>query len=108
MYSYKIEVLRVVDADTIDARIDLGFRMYTVQRIRLAGVDAWEMRGPEKLKGRAATRALIAKLQTAGPWTVATYKTGKFGRWLGTIENAAGENVNDWLVAAGHAIRKEY
>ena len=108
MYSYKIEVLRVVDADTIDARIDLGFRLYTGHRIRLAGVDAWEMRGPEKVKGRAATRALISNLQTAGPWTVAAQRPGKVGRWLGTIENAAGENVNDWLVAAGHAIKKEY
>ena len=108
MYRYKIEVLRVVDGDTLDVRVDLGFRVFTVQRIRLAGIDAWEKRGAERDKGRAAMRALIAKLQAGEPLTLASEKTGKFGRWIGTIESAGGESINDWLVSNGHAITREY
>ena len=44
-FSYKATVLRVVDGDTVDAEIDLGFRMKTTQRLRLKGIDTPELRG---------------------------------------------------------------
>ena len=44
MYEYKARLLRVVDGDTIDAMVDLGFYVWVKQRIRLYGVDTWECR----------------------------------------------------------------
>ena len=57
MYEYKARLLRVVDGDTVDGMIDLGFNVWIKQRIRLYGVDTWECRTrdkAEKKKGLAA------------------------------------------------------
>ena len=57
MYTYKAKVTRVVDGDTVDALIDLGFDTHVKKRIRLYGMDAWESRTrnkEEKVKGLAA------------------------------------------------------
>ena len=54
MYEYKGIVVKIVDADTIDVRVDLGFSISTHQRLRVARIDAWEIRGEERPKGLAA------------------------------------------------------
>ena len=81
MYEYKVEILRVVDGDTIDARLDLGLRVETVQRLRLAGIDAWETRGPERARGLVAKEALAGVLATGGHRIARADKAGKSGRW---------------------------
>ena len=48
MYTYKAKVTRVVDGDTVDALIDLGFDTHVKKRIRLYGMDAWESRTRNK------------------------------------------------------------
>ena len=61
MYTYKAKVTRVVDGDTVDALIDLGFDTHVKKRIRLYGMDAWESRTrnkEEKVKGLAAKARL--------------------------------------------------
>ena len=62
MYEYKVEVLKVVDGDTIDVNIDLGFGMsYNKQRVRLMGIDTPESRTrdlEEKVYGKAAKKFL--------------------------------------------------
>ena len=50
MFEYNAEVLRVVDGDTLDARIDLGFDVHVNKRIRLMGIDTWESRTRDKVE----------------------------------------------------------
>ena len=106
MFEYKAHLLRVVDGDTLDCRIDLGFSVFVKKRIRLMGIDTWESRTrdlEEKKKGLAAKARLIELLQAdAGEFTLLSYGVGKFGRVLGEIEVAAG-NVCDILQEEGHA-----
>ena len=108
MYEYRVEILRVVDGDTIDARLDLGLRVEPVQRLRLAGIDAWATRGPERARGLVAKEALEGFLATGGPWIARTAKTGKYGRWLAQIVNRQGDDVCRWMVEEGHAIERVY
>ena len=66
LYHYNAEVTRVVDGDTIDAFIDLGFDMHSKQRVRLYGINAPETRTRdliEKKHGKAATRRLVEMLK---------------------------------------------
>ena len=106
MFEYNAEVLRVVDGDTLDARIDLGFDVHVNKRIRLMGIDTWESRTrdqDEKAKGLAAKFRLIELLQSEGnKFKLISHGTGKFGRVLGDIEISVG-NVCDILVEEGHA-----
>ena len=106
MFEYNAEVLRVVDGDTLDARIDLGFDVHVKKRIRLHGIDTWESRtrdAEEKKKGIAANSRLVELLQAdQGKFKLISYGVGKFGRVLGDIEISAG-NVCDILVEEGHA-----
>ena len=106
MFEYKAHLLRVVDGDTLDCRIDLGFSVFVKKRIRLMGIDTWESRTKdleEKKKGLAAKARLIELLQAdVGEFTLISYGVGKFGRVLGEIEVTAG-NVCDILKEEGHA-----
>ena len=85
-YIYTAEVDRVVDGDTVDVFIDMGFYLYQRVRIRLLGVDTPE-RGHEDWS--AATLALSELIETAEEddkrFWLRTHKTGKYGRWLGTL-----------------------
>ena len=61
VYQYKAELLRIVDGDTLDALIDIGFDVFVKKRIRLFGMDTWESRTrdlEEKAKGLAAKARL--------------------------------------------------
>ena len=106
MFEYNAEVLRVVDGDTPDARIDLGFDVHVNKRIRLMGIDTWESRTrdkAEKVKGLAAKARLKELLkQDKNKFKLISHGTGKFGRVLGDIEISVG-NVCDILVEEGHA-----
>jgi micrococcal nuclease len=110
MYEYYCVLDRVVDGDTVDVIIDLGFDIHFKQRIRLYGIDAPESRTKdleEKKKGLASTDRLIELLpKSPERFTVKTTldKKGKYGRILGTffVEN---DNINDILIEEGHAVR---
>ena len=106
MFEYNAEVLRLVDGDTLDARIDLGFDVHVNKRIRLMGIDTWESRTrdkAEKVKGLAAKARLKELLkQDKNKFKLISHGTGKFGRVLGDIEISVG-NVCDILVEEGHA-----
>ena len=110
MYRYRAELVRVVDGDTVDLKVDLGFHMTACLRFRLLGIDAPEVRGPEKIDGRAATHYLQSLLAGHDTLYVESVKTGKFGRWLGLIYTGARSRitVNDQMVTAGHAVVAEY
>tara|TARA_Y100000034_G_C6828091_1_gene373541 strand:+ start:68 stop:478 length:411 start_codon:yes stop_codon:yes gene_type:complete len=106
MFEYNAEVLRIVDGDTLDARIDLGFDVHVNKRIRLMGIDTWESRTrdkAEKVKGLAAKARLKELLkEDKNKFKLISHGTGKFGRVLGDIEISVG-NVCDILVEEGHA-----
>lgn len=87
-YRYECNLHRVIDGDTVDLDIDLGFHITNRIRVRLLGVDAPEIRGPEKVAGDIVTDRVRYWLQANGKLTVETVKTGKYGRWLGTIHAA--------------------
>ena len=89
MYTYKIKKInRVIDGDTIDVDIDLGFSITITQRVRLQGIDAAETRTKdlvEKEKGLAAKEWLEKELAREGEWIIETKKEDKYGRILGTL-----------------------
>ena len=87
MYEYKIkEIIKVVDGDTIDVLIDLGFGLLKKERVRVAGIDTPESRTRdlyEKKLGKEA--AAYLKDQLTGKITIKTEKDGKYGRMLGWL-----------------------
>jgi len=108
MYTYNAVVERVIDGDTIDALIDLGFNTWKRIRIRLYGIDAWESRTrnpKEKEKGLAAKNRLIELLKdNNNKFTVVSHGTGKYGRCLGEIfTNPDTQSLNNILLKEGHA-----
>lgn len=109
MYHYRAHVLRVYDGDTITVRVDLGFKTFTEQRLRLARINAWEVRGSERPAGLNARDWLRTRI-LGKQVLVETLKdkTGKFGRYIAEVETLDGSNVNDQLVNLGHAKYQEY
>ena len=81
MYKYKAQVINIVDGDTIDCDVDMGFYITTRQRFRIKGIDAPEVRGPEKAEGKKAKKWLQDVLLNASI-VLTTYKADSFGRWL--------------------------
>tara|TARA_R100001463_G_scaffold55202_1_gene106599 strand:+ start:669 stop:1073 length:405 start_codon:yes stop_codon:yes gene_type:complete len=108
MYTYKAKLDRVVDGDTIDANINLGFDITIHKRIRLTGIDTPESRTrdlEEKARG-LASKARLIELLGEGNFILESREVGKFGRVLGTIYTVAEEsiNINDKLVEEGYAV----
>lgn len=118
MYEYKIkEIDRIVDGDTVDATIDLGFDVLYKTRVRLYGINTPETRTKdleEKAKGLAAKERLneiINKAVHMGHHLILqTKEKGKFGRYLGVIiiedcrpDHDTRTDVNQLLVEEGHA-----
>ena len=107
MYIYKAKCLRVVDGDTIDAQIDLGFDTHKVIRIRLVGVNAAESRTrdlEEKAKGLAAKQFVIDILKKhKNEFILHSQGVGKYGRCLGEIF-LGDVNLNELLITEGHAV----
>lgn len=102
MYTYRAQVQRWVDGDTVDLRVDLGFKMWAETRFRLYGIDTPE-RGQT---GWAEATAEAKRLAPEGSFVIAeTYKDGdKYGRWLALIEIEDGAVVNQKLIDGGFAV----
>jgi micrococcal nuclease len=111
MYEYKVkQVLKVVDGDTIDVDIDLGFDISYTQRVRLAGIDTPESRtldAKEKVLGLIAKEYLKHTLENAKNIVIRTEKsdsTEKYGRILGTLFINYNEiSTNAEMIAKGYA-----
>ena len=111
MYEYRVkQVLRVVDGDTIDVDLDLGFKISYTQRVRLAGIDTPESRTTDKAEkalGLEVKKHLAETLKAASLIVIRTEKpdsTEKYGRILGWIFlDGASESVNTALIAGGYA-----
>jgi len=109
-YTYRVkEVLRVIDGDTVDVLLDLGFYLTARKRIRMLDIDTDEMRGgtaETKLRARMAKDRLIELLEMGDVYIKTKMdSTGKYGRLLGTLFVIVGDSavdVNGTLVLEGH------
>ena len=112
-WRFPVRSCRVYDADTLmDVSLDLGFGISVVITARLYGINAPEMRGPERKHGIVARDWLQARLDIATNVLVETRPTGekavgKYGRWL-VIVGADDDNLNEALVDEGYAVRATY
>ena len=115
MYEYKCKILRVIDGDTADVDIDLGFGVWLrKQRIRFAGIDTPESRTRdlvEKKYGIAAKAYVQAYLPDGSDQTLVTVKDakGKYGRILGKFwvfdsKTDAWRMLNDMMIEAHMAV----
>jgi len=108
-YGYSCKLDRVVDGDTCDALIDLGFDTFVKKRIRFYGVDTWESRTrnlEEKKKGLAAKDYVKDLLENSdeGKFLLKSHGVGKYGRVLGELFVKGNEkSVNELLKDNGHA-----
>jgi micrococcal nuclease len=115
LFQYYARLVKVVDGDTLDMEVDLGFGITRVDRFRLYGLNAPEMSTPE---GKIAKAWVITQLaerlapfvNDPFPLTVRTYKDKqeKYGRYLATVSIDEKWDLNAELVAAGHAVLKDY
>ena len=107
MYQYKASLNRIIDGDTIDVNIDLGFDVKIKQRVRLYGINTPEVRTKdlkEKEKGIEATEYLKKILQRTFIIQTILNKRGKYGRVLGIIW-VKEENINERMVNEGYATK---
>ena len=113
-YIYRGKLERVVDGDTIDALIDVGFDIWIKKRIRYSGIDTWESRTrdlAEKAKGleaKARNKELLMEISSkSGYFRLKSHCVCKYGRVLGEIfiEDKEGKqyNINKTLISEGHA-----
>tara|TARA_B100001094_G_C17851801_1_gene633047 strand:- start:120 stop:554 length:435 start_codon:yes stop_codon:yes gene_type:complete len=113
-YIYKAKLVRVVDGDTIDALIDVGFDIWVKKRIRYMGIDTWESRTrdlEEKAKGlkaKARNKELLKEISSkSGYFRLKSHGVGKYGRVLAEIfvmdDKGKQWNVNKTLITEGHA-----
>jgi micrococcal nuclease len=111
MYEYKIkQVIKVVDGDTIDVEIDLGFDISIMKRVRLAGIDTPESRTTDKfekslgLESKARLKQLLSDAKLIVIKTEKPNSTEKFGRVLGWLYiDDTKISINDTLIASGYA-----
>ena len=109
MYEYKVYVTRVVDGDTVDVDIDLGFGVILKkERVRIMGIDTPESRTRDKVEKKFGLASKARLKEILGKEAVLVCKEydakGKFGRVLGDFTTNDGRMVTDVLVEEGHAV----
>ena len=115
MYEYNCNIVKVVDGDTVDVDIDLGFGMWLKnERIRLYGIDTPESRTRDKVEKKFGLASKARLKELIGGKSGPILKTqinkkgedmrGKFGRILGDFVTEDGRMVTDILVEEGHAV----
>ena len=104
MWEYIVRDFRVVDGDTVDVTLDLGFDVATRQRLRANALDAPELRGADRIRGKAAAARLTELLTTATEIRVRTEidprsrkNREKYGRYL--CDLAFSTDGRNWLSA---------
>jgi len=115
MFEYKAKVVRVIDGDTIEVLIDLGFYLTIREKVRLAGINAYEIKlgktttAEDKSKGLEA-KTFLENMLTDKEVTLQTIKIrGKYGRFIANMFlNDNGININDLLIQKGYAIKVDY
>lgn len=109
MYEYRATVVRVIDGDTVDLQIDVGFKMTAIQRCRLLRINAPEMKGETREAGERSKSYLqsLLTLRQRDTLLVRTEKDDAFGRYLAellvTEDDGTVLNVNQAMLDSGHA-----
>ena len=113
MYEYRVKIVKVIDGDTVDVDIDLGFGIIlSDERVRIMGIDTPESRTRDKVEkkfGLASKARLKSLLGKTGILKTQINKNGedmkgKFGRILGDFVAEDGRMITDILVEEGHAV----
>ena len=120
MYDYKATVTRIVDGDTIDVDVDLGFDTWLKkQRVRMHGIDTPESRTRdlvEKAYGKLSTKYLEDRIPVGSIVKLKSHGKGKFGRILGSIygwldvfypaeDQWDGISINNHMIRDGYAVK---
>ena len=108
MYRYKVNVVKVVDGDTVDVDIDLGFGMsYKKQRVRMVGIDTPESRTRDLVEKKfgKASKAHLKSILESGDIELVSHDKGKFGRILGDLFIGSSTfSVNQQMINDHHAV----
>jgi len=115
MYEYRCKVIKVIDGDTVDVDIDLGFDIIIKgERVRIMGIDTPESRTRDKVEKKFGLASKARLKELIGGKSGPILKTqinrkgedmrGKFGRILGDFVTDDGRLVTDILVEEGHAV----
>jgi micrococcal nuclease len=107
LYLYKAKVIKIIDGDTIDVVVDLGFTSSRTERLRFARIDAPEVRGAEREAGLQAKDWLLSQISPGSEIFIRTEKDDSFGRYIAEIY-FNDLNLNDEMVKVGHAVYKDY
>jgi micrococcal nuclease len=117
LYLYQAEVVRVIDGDTLDLSIDLGFEISNRQRVRLFGINTPEISGvkhsSDEYRRGIAARDFVVEWLDGRTVSIKSHdgkriRQGKFGRWIVELERSDGANLSRDLVRTGHAIEVVY
>ena len=106
MYEYSATLIKIVDGDTVDVLIDLGFNITKKERVRLLGIDTPESATKdlaEKKLGIEAKEYITQWFMKNTPFRLQTTKDDKYGRILGVFTGLDGKTLNTRLVDEGYA-----
>lgn len=106
-YVYKAHVDRVIDGDTFDVTVDLGFQITTYQRLRLVDIDTPEIKGPERAEG-LKVKEYVKELLEGKDVTIQSFKLGDFGRYTAEVFLEGDEKLSEHLLAKGMAVKSDY
>lgn len=114
MYEYRSKVIKVVDGDTVDVDIDLGFGIsLNNERVRIMGIDTPESRTRDKVEKKFGLAAKARLKELLGPTPILKTQIGrggedmkgKFGRILGDFITEDGKKCGELLIKEGHAVK---
>lgn len=106
MYEYNCKVLRVVDGDTIDCEIDLGFSIRVNKRVRLLGIDTCEMNSTdinERARAKEAKQFVLDSVSKVTRIKTLLDRSDSFGRVLGIVYFEDDTTLNEHLLKSGLA-----
>ena len=97
MHIYRAKIARIVDGDTVDFNVDLGFNIYITIRTRLLDVNTPERGHPDWAKATSILTTLLDEQKDEeGYVIIETQKTGKYGRWLVRIDEVNESLAKVW------------
>lgn len=106
MYQYNATLLNIVDGDTVDMDVDMGFNVRIKQRMRLYGINTPELHASDPAIREAAVKAkefVATQVKVGQSYEILTYKNDKYGRLLVKIRLTPTSTLNEMLVSAGLA-----
>jgi micrococcal nuclease len=106
MYQYNATLLNIVDGDTVDMDVDMGFNVRIKQRMRFYGIDTPELNSNDPVIRASAVKAkdfVASHVKVGQSYMIETFKNDKYGRLLVKIRITPASTLNEILVGAGLA-----